>query len=97
MQELALVDHLIFFPLRHISDKLVVYQIASEERLILFINEDSNTDVEGFVTSQAYVAAATDSRRDVRGWEVKGSYICRVKPDAVVIRSESQSSPVFVL
>ena len=101
MQELALVEHLTFFPLRHISDKLVVYQIATEERLILLINEDSNTDVEGFVTSQAYVVAATDSRRDIRAgrsrghtYVVKGSYICRVKPDAGVIRSESQSSPV---
>ena len=38
----------------------IVYQIASEERLTLCINEDSNTDVEGFIASQAYVATATD-------------------------------------
>ena len=85
MQELALVEkflsypqpfHLnignaIFFPLRQISDKLVVYQIASEERLILCINEDSNTDVKGFIDSQAYAATATDSRWVVRGWRIK--------------------------
>ena len=45
-----------FFRLRQISD--IVCQIASEERLILFINEDSNTDVEGFIAFQAYVATA---------------------------------------